>query len=313
MKKVLVTGVAGFIGTNFYLEWQKRFPEDELFGIDNFATSNVLNLQDYKGIFLLEDIRNFEWSHWITDLQPDVIFHFAGNAVTTDYDSQSQVSVNLEGFKNLLAAASKRQIPIIWTSSAAVYGQKDGVCHETDILAPNSPYAVSKYLAENVVNTLTKKSSWKIITIRPFNIYGPHIQCKNKMACYVNQMVEQAILHKEIELFSDGEQQRDFLHVSDLVDLMICADQNLSSSATINGGSGQAISFNAVRDIIEKELQINIKTFYKDKFFIPSHFQSFTQAGTTQQQKLLTWVPRVDIVTGIRELITQYKKHWKIS
>lgn len=302
-RRVLITGISGFIGTNFYLEWQRRFPEDKIYGFDNFFTGDILNLSQFKGNFISADLRDYDWLLRIKDIKPDLIFHFAANAITTDFNPLSQSLVNVDAFRNLLAVAAEDKTPIIWTSSAAVYGQKEGICKEDDELFPNSPYAVSKMLAERLVEEcLSSEPDWKIITIRPFNIWGPFVSHKGEMACYIHQMIEQVKKYRSVRLFKDGSQKRDFCHISDLVSLMINASIKLEKGTILNGGSGIATSYNEIVDLLTKYMEYDGEIVWADDK--PSHFQAFTQADTSKAYKLLGWAPKISLDKGIEAMLS---------
>ena len=296
--RIFVTGAAGHIGANFVLEWQKRYPDDEIFALDNFSTGTLMNLKNFKGQLLSCDVRDHDWFSVFKAIKPKYVFHFAANANTMDIDSLSHSSNNVEGLRNILTAAAECNSKVIWTSSAAIYGQRDDLLKETDSLNPDSPYAVSKVLAENLVQKCIENApDFCIITIRPLNIYGDFLEHKGKMACYIYQMIQQVKDRNKIYLFPDGSQCRDFCHISDLVDLMINAALKLNKSEILNGGSGVATSFNQIVELLRQKMKFKGKVEWT--YCAPGHYQQFTCADMSKAKELLGWTPKISIEEGI--------------
>lgn len=302
-KKVLITGIAGFIGTNLYLEIQSRYPDWKIYGLDNFFSGSINNLKWFKGSFFCQDLRDPQFILDLKGVEFDYIFHLAANSSTTDYDAISQTTNNIESFRNILTLASFKKIPVIWTSSASVYGKTQHVVTTQARLNPDSPYAISKMLCENLQREVAVfDAAWKLIGIRPFNVYGPHEEGKDKMASMVTQLLKQMMRGDRPKIFTNGEQSRDFIYVKDLVDLMLfCATQkDLQGSHIFNGGTGLSLSFNQLVRGINHVLGSNLEPEYIDNPH--SHYQDFTQANMTRVNAL-GWNPKYFFRSAIKEMV----------
>lgn len=300
-KKILITGIAGFIGTNLYLEIQSLFPDWEIIGVDNFSSGSIFNLKQFKGDFHALDLRDTDFIYRFQNVKFDYVFHIAANSSTTDYDPLSQTTNNIESFRNVLTLAAFHQTPVIWTSSASVYGKRNDstLFHPDDELRPDSPYAISKKLCENLMREVVEKISLKIIGVRPLNVYGKYEDHKNKMASMVSQLLAKMQKDEPPTIFRDGLQCRDFIYVKDLVSLLIGLAVTDASSGIYNGGTGQAISFleviNSINRVLNKNLQPN---FIENPH---SHYQAFTQADISKTKNI--WTPKYSLDEALQEMV----------
>src|SRR5688572_27241850 len=121
MKNFLVTGGAGFIGSNLVLTLQRRYPKASLLVVDDFRSGDFRNLQGYRGDFLAADISRLDWFQAFKDRTFDAIFHEASITDTTIHDQFVQTYDNVEGFRRLLGFAQVRLTPVVYASSAATY------------------------------------------------------------------------------------------------------------------------------------------------------------------------------------------------
>lgn len=303
--KTLITGVAGAIGSVFYKAFQKRFPAKSLLGVDNFKSGTLFNLVDFKGEFCDNDVSDVNFWASLDPDKIDAIYHFASNVDTCDYNSVEQFK-NVNALKCITSFCSINNIPLLWTSSASVYGNQTGKFKEDMDLYPESPYAISKMLAENVVRQYQEMfPEAKVITIRPFNVYcGEAEKHKGKMQSMPYQMLNTLTYSNKMELFAYGEQCRDFIFVEDLVDLMLHAMYNSEKSEIFNGGTGTACSFNELFNIFKELMAQNAEIVYKPKKV--KHFQTFTCADMTKVETLLNWKPKFDLKAGIVKMIEDF-------
>lgn len=127
MNNILVTGGAGFIGSNLTLELQSRFPEARIVVVDDFRSGDFRNLRGFRGDFVTADVSRLDWSAQFRDQVFDAIFHEASITDTTVHDQALQSHDNIEGFRRLLRFAEPHQTPVVYASSAATYGICSGI------------------------------------------------------------------------------------------------------------------------------------------------------------------------------------------
>src|SRR6266850_5481066 len=144
----LVTGGAGFIGSNLTLALQQKFPDARLTVIDDFRSGDFKNLRGYRGDFVAQNLATLDWHEQFGNEKFDAIFHLASITDTTLHDQFVQVHDNVEGFRRLLNFARPRKTRIIYASSAATYGAASTASVETNGAAPANIYAFSKTIMD---------------------------------------------------------------------------------------------------------------------------------------------------------------------
>src|SRR5216117_3483245 len=168
--KFIITGGAGFIGSNLTLVLQEKFPDAHLTVIDDFRSGNFKNLAGYRGDFVAENLATLDWREKFGDPAAagfDAIFHLASITDTTVHDQFVQVHDNVESFRRLLNFARPRKTRIIYASSAATYGPATEASVESDGAAPANVYAFSKVIMDNIaMRAAAKSSEWIIVGLR---------------------------------------------------------------------------------------------------------------------------------------------------
>src|ERR1041384_5931468 len=170
----LVTGGAGFIGSNLVLALQEKYPSARLTVIDDFRSGDFKNVRGYRGDFVAADLASLDWRAQFGEEKFDCIFHLASITDTTLHDQFPQVHDNVEGFRRLLGFAQPNRTPVVYASSAATYGAASGLNREADEAAPANVYAFSKVVMDNLARRAAADDpGWKIVGLRYFNVYGP--------------------------------------------------------------------------------------------------------------------------------------------
>ncbi|MFH1352650.1 MAG: ADP-glyceromanno-heptose 6-epimerase, partial [bacterium] len=292
--RILVTGAAGFIGSNLTLELQKRFPDAEILVLDNYLTGADENLREFKGTVLKGAVEDRDFVKSISG-EFDYIFHQAAITDTTVTDNKRMTDVNVGGFKNILDIASPGRTKVIYASSAGVYGAGPAPMKETQELSPLNAYASSKVKMDEISPAEAFAKKIKIIGLRYFNVYGPREARKGSSSSMIFQLAKQMKAGKAPRIFRYGEQKRDHIYVKDVVEANIKA-MDAASSCVVNVGTGAATAFNRVIEILNKVLNTDFKPEYFDNPY--DFYQNNTQADTSDAEKLIGFKARYSIEKG---------------
>src|SRR5437762_10316582 len=147
---LIVTGGAGFIGSNLTLALQEKFPEARLTVIDDFRSGNFKNLAGYRGDLVTQNLATLDWQEKFGDERFDAIFHLASITDTTNHDQFEQVHDNVESFRRILDFSRPTKTRVIYASSAATYGPATEASVESNNAAPANVYAFSKAIMDNI-------------------------------------------------------------------------------------------------------------------------------------------------------------------
>ena len=304
MKNILVTGAAGFIGSNLTLKLQELHPDSRIVCVDDFRSGSFKNLQGFKGDFVSGDVSRLDWHKQFKDLAFDAIFHEASITDTTEHNQFLQSHDNIEGFRKLLEFAAPHQTPVVYASSAATYGISSTaeVNREDQPPAPANVYAFTKVQLDNLGRAAVRQSpTWKIVGLRYFNVYGPREPHKNAAASMIYQLYKQMKAGKRPRVFRGGEHKRDFVYVKDVVSLTIRA-ASAPKAAIYNCGSGVAFSFNEMIAELNRNLGTNLEPDYIDNPY--AFYQPHTEADMTKARVELGHVPAFPPVKGIADYVS---------
>jgi len=299
----LVTGGAGFIGSNLTLALQERYPEASIVVVDDFRSGQFKNLQGYRGDFVAADVSRLDWNAQFKDVTFDVIYHEACITDTTVHDQFLQAHDNIEGFRRMLEFAESNQTPVIYASSAATYGMGgEGKMVESQTPAPANIYAFSKVQFDNLARACSRRvPSWRIVGLRYFNVYGPQEVHKKAAASMVYQLYTQMKAGKRPRVFASGEQKRDFVYVKDVVSMNLQA-LNARHSGVYNCGSGCPISFNETIGVLNQCLGTHFEPEYIENPYA-SFYQRHTEADMTLARQELNFQPQFPPSRGIEDYV----------
>jgi ADP-L-glycero-D-manno-heptose 6-epimerase len=296
---LLVTGAAGFIGSNLTLELQNRLSNSRLTAIDDFRSGDFKNLAGYRGDFVAADLAKLNWGDQFGDEKFDAIFHLASITDTTNHNQFEQTHDNVESFRRLLEFARPTKSRVIFASSASIYGATAEASAESTSAAPANIYAFSKAIMDNLATRSARENpDWIIVGLRYFNVYGPREAHKGVPASMVYHLSQQMRAGQRPRIFKHGEQQRDFVYVKDVVDGTIRA-LDANKSGIYNLGSGQARSFNELVFILNRTLQTNLQPDYFDNPH--AHYQNFTKADLTNAKSALGYNPQFPLEAGVAD------------
>jgi ADP-L-glycero-D-manno-heptose 6-epimerase len=295
----LVTGGAGFIGSNLVLALQELLPEGHMTVIDDFRSGDFKNLLGYKGDLVAADLASLDWRKQFGDERFDAIFHLASITDTTLHDQFVQVHDNVESFRRLLNFAQPSNTRVIYASSASIYGPATEASVEGNGAAPANVYAFSKTIMDNIATHRTQAfPEWVIIGLRFFNVYGPREAHKGVPASMVYHLSRQMKAGNRPRIFKHGEQKRDFVYVKDAIEGMIRA-LDAYRSGIYNLGSGKAHSFNELVAVLNQALGTDLAPEYIDNPH--AHYQNFTEADLHKIRGALGYKPKFSLEAGVKD------------
>lgn len=304
-KKYLVTGGAGFIGSNIAKTLEAQGHEVTV--MDDFSKNgHFKNLIGFKGDVIAADCFTF----MPRDMYFDAIFHEAAITDTTVMDQKAMMEQNVEAFKNVLTFAAENEIKkVIYASSAATYGNGPVPNVETQPTHPENVYGFSKVIMDNVARQFAADNrDMTIIGLRYFNVYGPGEYFKGKMASMVFQLYNQMREGKRPRVFKNGEQQRDFVYVKDIVKINMCALRNGKETGVYNAATGIPRDYNAIIACLNKEMGLNLEPEYIDNPY--PFFQLKTQADMTKSKSKLGYTPDYTLEAGIADYVKILDEHY---
>ena len=252
--KCLVTGGAGFIGSNLVDRLVKL--GYQVVVLDNLSTGRLSNLLQVKNKidFVNVDVDNSENSNGQYFHNVDWVFHLAGLAdiVPSIKNPNSYFQTNVKGTLNILEESKKIKIKkLIYAASASCYGIPDKYpTDEKSKIDPQYPYALTKFIGEQLVIHWAKVYHMPNISLRFFNAYGPRSRTTGANGAVFGVFLAQKLAEKPLTIVGDGTQTRDFIHIFDLVDVMVKVAQNGKNGEVYNVASGQETSINSIADII---------------------------------------------------------------
>ena len=295
--KCLVTGGAGFIGSNIVLELQAN--GHEVIIADNLMSGAMNNLEGFDGEFLKLDIsRPFELSQKI-----ELIIHQAAITDPRFDDDGEMMRANIEGFKHIIESAKKNNAKLVYASTANLYGNGPVPMEESQAKEIISVYGRSKLEMDSMAEKLFDKM--QIVGLRYFNVFGPGEHNKGRAASMIYHLYNQMAEGKHPQLFNYGEQKRDHIYVKDVVAATIKAVD--AESGIYNVGTGVATSFNALVAVLNDVMGRNLEPEYFEMPYDQSTYQSDTQADMTLAEKALSWRAQYSLKKGIKEAIGLYQ------
>jgi len=305
MVKSLVTGGAGFIGSNLVDQLVKK--KHKVIVLDNFSTGRRSNLshQIEKNVKIIKvDIsNNIYLDKYFKDV--DYVFHLAGIAdiVPSIENPSKYFKSNVVGTLNVVQAAKKANIKkFIYAASASCYGIPDKFpIKENAKINPMYPYAFTKWQAEELIMHWAKIYNFPAISIRFFNAYGPRSRTSGAYGAVFGVFLAQRLANKPLTIVGNGNQTRDFIHVYDLVSGIIKAALSKKVGKIYNIGGGKEIKVNKI-----------IKLIGGRKVHIPKRpgEPNRSLADISKIKKDLDWQPKIKIEEGVKNLLSKIH-YWK--
>jgi UDP-glucose 4-epimerase len=306
MVNVLVTGGAGFIGSNLADKLVDLGYQVVI--IDNFLTGSKKNVNS-KATFYEKDIRHIEELDEIFEKEkPEYVFHLAaGYLVQSLEDPQRDAEINIIGSINLIRMCLKHKVKrIIYSNSGgASYGNPEKLpLTEDHPIHPLTPYGASKYTAEMYFYMYNKNHNLDYISLRYANIYGPRQDPKLEGGV-VSVFVDAVLKNKTPQIFGDGSVTRDYCYVGDVVDANIIAMKN-GVPGGYQVGNGEEISVLEVLESIKKELGSEVQPSFVTPRMGDCQRSVF---DITKVKEGLQWKPKTSFEEGIRKTVEWQKNN----
>lgn len=295
MAKVIVTGGAGFIGSNVVDALIEKGYEVHV--IDSLIAGKKENV-NAKAIFHQADIRN------LNEIQPiitgaDFVFHLAAlprvqdsidNPIETD-------AVNVGGTLNVLVASKNAKVKkVVFSSSAATYGDQETLpLKETMPATPKSPYGLHKFIGEEYLKLFNEVYGLPTVSLRYFNVYGPRQSAQGSYPLVIAKFIDLKKAGQSLTITGTGNQTRDFVHVYDIANANILAAESatVGKGEVINIGSGKSYSVNDIARLIGGPTQ-----------FVEARLEPQNSlANISLAQTILSWNPQVKLEEGIQTLL----------
>ena len=309
MKNIVITGAAGFIGSNLV---DKLLNEGYfVYGIDNLITGSLDNLSH------LNSNNNFEFVNQdvtkYIDIKDkiDYVFHFASPASPIDYLKYpiQTLKANAIGGHNALGLAKKNNAKFILASTSEVYGdplehpQKESYFGNVNPIGPRSIYDEAKRFIESMTISYHVYHKLRVSIVRIFNTYGPRMKIDDGRV--LPTFIKQAASNKDLTVNGDGTQTRSFCYVDDLINGILLL-MNYEYSYPINIGNDDEVTINEIASTLISILNSKSKIIYNE---LPEDDPLKRKPDLTLAKKILNWTPKIDKKDGFEMLIEYYKKN----
>lgn len=306
---IVVTGAAGFIGSNI------------IKGLNQLGITDILAVDDlsdgkkYRNLAVVDYFDYIDYEVFLECISHDVtfkseisaIFHQGACSDTTEWDGQYMMENNYDYSKSLLHYCLDRQIPFLYASSAAVYGASTTFDDRALAQLPLNVYGYSKWKFDQYVQSFLKTAQSQIVGFRYFNVYGPHENHKGKMASVAFHLMNQLKENNTVKLFSayggygNGEHERDFVFVDDVVNVNLWFYQHPEKSGIFNLGTGQARPFNDIANTLIKLNGSGKLEYIPFPDSLKGAYQSYTRADINTLRAAGYDAPFTELEAGIEK------------
>jgi len=324
MRKIVVTGGAGFIGSNLCEELLKA--SDEVVCLDNFATGNyenILHLMDHPHFHLIVgDIRNLDDCRKAME-GCDYVLHEAalGSVPRSIKDPLTTNEVNISGFLNVLIAARDASIKrLIYAASSSTYGDSESLPKVEPVIGkPLSPYAVTKYVNELYAEVFSKTYSMECIGLRYFNVFGKRQDPNGAYAAVIPLFIKQLIRHESPVINGDGEYSRDFTYIRNVIQMNELALSTTCPEAlntVYNTAFGEQTTLNQLVTYLKELLSVYDPEIASVEVLHGPHRAGdipHSLASIEKAQRWLNYRPLYSLKDGLKEAIEWYYHKLRIE
>lgn len=314
--RILVTGGAGFIGSNLVEKLLQDQRVTLIRVLDNLATGSVQNIEEFrqhsKFEFIEGDIRNYETCIDACN-NIDLVSHQAalGSVPRSIQDPLTTNDVNITGTLNIFSAAKERNIKrVVYAGSSSTYGDHPGLPKKEDVIGnPLSPYAITKYVDELYADVFAKLFGMEFIGLRYFNIFGPKQNPEGPYAAVIPLFINAILQNKQPVINGDGSHSRDFTYVDNAVQaniLSLFAENSDAINEVYNIACGNQVSLLQLFEHLAKISGSKLK---------PNHGPErkgdvkHSLADISKAKQLLNYEPAVSVEEGLKKTFDWYKKN----
>lgn len=312
--KVLITGVAGFIGSNL-ADRLLAEGDYEVIGVDNLSYGRIEQVP--VGVkFYEKDIRdNSPKGTSIIPLFKDVdfVFHLAAknSIIDCQNDPVETSDINVKGTVNVLETCRINNVKkIIYAESSALYeGSEILPTPETEV-KPQSFYSVSKFATMHFAEAYRRFYNLESTALRYFCVYGPRQDYRRTVPPVFSSFIIRLLKGEQPVIYGTGEKRRDFVYVDDINDFHIqCMEDERTSGKVFNLGSGVNYSINEIYNIISGLLKLDIKPIYKHD----QPGEAFANLADITEARKLGWMPKTDLVAGLKASIEFIRREMEVG
>jgi UDP-glucuronate decarboxylase len=311
--KVLITGAAGFLGSNLCDEFISR--GHEVIGLDDLSTGSLENISHLQNKtrfkFVEQDVRK------PFSAEVDLILNFACPASPKHYQSDPvrTIETNFIGIINMLHLAKEKNSILLQASTSEVYGdpaispQPESYWGNVNPIGVRSCYDEGKRAAETLCFDYRRQYGLDTRVIRIFNTHGPRMAVNDGRV--VSNLVVQALLGQDLTLYGDGQQTRSFCYVTDLISgIYKMSTTNIELNQPVNLGNPETTSMKDLAQIIIQETGSNSKIVFQP---LPEDDPKQRKPDITRARELLGWEPTIDLRQGIAQTIDYFRKKLSIN
>ena len=315
IKKLIVTGGAGFIGSHlceFLIN--KGYNVLCIDNLENGNKKNLINLEKNKNFtFMRENINNLNFENKAFK-NIECIFHLAALAdiVPSIENPLKYFNTNFNGTINILEIIRRNKIKkIVYAASSSCYGipsfidKKVKKVSETFPTNPLYPYAESKYLAESAIKHWSNVYDFSYVSLRLFNVFGPRSRSNKHYGAVIGTFISQKLNNKPFTVVGDGQQTRDFVYVADVVEAFYLSYKRKVKNKIINIGLAKPVTIKKLINLIDSKNKI---VYLPERPGEPRHIQS----QNTRAKKILEWKPAYSFEEGLKEVLKN-KDYWKTT
>ncbi len=295
LKRVLVTGGAGFIGSHLVASLLEQ-GYDTVRVLDNFSQGKRAWLPPAVEVLEGDIVCPEDCARACREV--DGVVHLAAMSKSgPSFDLfEFCMTQNAVGTQNILAAAVAAGVKkLVYAASSTCYGNAPAPQQETSPLEFLNPYALSKYVGEQSALLFNRIYQLPVISLRLFNVYGPRQPDQGAYALVLGRFLERHKRGLALQIHGSGRQQRDFIHVRDVANAMILALESLERGHVLNVGSGSNVSVQEIADLIAPQHQVREPRRLGDA--------EVTLAEISEIQRVLGWEPSVSFSEGLKELM----------